>query len=71
MSLFQKLVAPMLYAGHSGTVVSIIVLVFSELTLLCLKIYTRLQKLSISISKNAMYSLLICLGNGHDSTVKK
>ena len=38
MSLFQKLVAAILYAGHSGTVVSIIVLVnFSELTLLCLK----------------------------------
>ena len=50
---------------------SIIVLVFSELTLLCLKVYIRLQKLSISISKNAMYSLLSCLGNGHDFTVKK
>lgn len=35
------------------------------------KVYTRLQKLSISISKNAMYSLLSCFGNSHDSTVKK
>lgn len=54
MSLFQKLVSSILYAGHSGTIV-----------------YTRLQKLSISVSKNAMYSLLDCLSNGHDSLVKK
>ena len=71
LALFQKMISAVLFSAHVGTSVGNTECNSDVIIWLTIQVYNRLQKLMLSVSRNATFVLINQFGEGYDYEVLK